>query len=107
MEISQYKVVLVNLNPSIGSEIRKTSPCVIISPDEMNKHIRTVVVAPMTSISRKYPTRIPAMINKTSGWIAIDQIHTIDKKRIIKTIGKLTEAEISTVKIVLKETFVD
>src|SRR5210317_332066 len=103
MEISQYKVVLVNLNPSIGSEIRKTSPCVIISPDEMNKHIRTVVVAPMTSISRKYPTRIPAMINKTSGWIAIDEIRTIDKKRIIKTIGKLTEAEISTVKIVLKE----
>jgi len=100
-------VVLVNLDPSMGSEIKKTRPCVIISPDEMNKHLRTIIIAPMTSQSKKYPTRIAAVINKKTGWVVIDQIRTIDKKRIIKTLGRLSESEISKVKSVLKETLVD
>lgn len=107
MEISQYQIVLVNLDPTIGSEIKKTRTCAIISPDEMNKHLQTIVVAPMTTSSRKYPTRIEVKHDKKIGWIVIDQIRTIDKQRIIKAFGLLSQAEIKEVTSVLKETFVD
>lgn len=105
--INQYDIVLVNLDPTIGSEIKKTRPCVVISPNEMNKYLNTIVIAPMTSSSKPYPTRIEVNSNNQKGWIVIDQIRTIDRKRISKIFGKLSEKEILEVKNVLKETFVD
>ena len=107
MEIKQYEIVLVNLDPTIGSEIRKTRPCVIISPKEMNKYLRTIVIAPMTSQSKKYPTRVPVKHNRRNGWIVLDQIRTVDKQRIIKVLDSLTEKEIQKVKEIMKETYVD
>ncbi len=107
MELKQYQIVLANLDPTVGSEIKKTRPCVIISPNEMNKYLQTIVVAPMTSSSKSYPTRIKVKHNKTKGWIVIDQIRTIDRQRIIKILGTLVDKEINNVKAVLKETYVD
>lgn len=107
MELNQYSIVLVNLNPTIGSEIKKTRPCVIISPNEMNRPLRTIVIAPMTTSSNNYPSRIEVKHNEKIGWIVIDQIRTIDKKRIIKVLGRITKPEIKEVKLVIKETFVD
>ena len=107
MELTQYSIVLVNLDPTIGSEIKKTRPCVIISPNELNFNIRTVTVAPMTTKSRKYPTRIKVKHNKIDGWIIIDQIRTIDKQRIVKHLGVLKPNESLNIKKVIKETFVD
>ncbi|CAN5529899.1 type II toxin-antitoxin system PemK/MazF family toxin [soil metagenome] len=107
MEIKQYDIVLVNLDPTIGSEIRKTRPCVVISPNEMNDYLRTLIVAPMTTKSHRYPTRIKINHNNQEGWIIIDQIRTIDKSRIIKALGSLSEKEIKNCKGVIKETFVD
>ena len=100
MELRQYQIVLVNLNPAKGSEIRKTRPCVIISPDEMNKYLRTIVIAPMTTISKNYPTRIKVKLNEKTGWVVIDQIRTIDKQRIIEILGKLSKPEIKELKSV-------
>ena len=107
MELRQYEIVLVNLDPTIGSEMKKTRPCVIISPNEMNKYLQTIIVAPMTSSSKHYPTRIEVKHNKTKGWVVIDQIRTIDRKRVAKILGALTEKEIDKVKSVIQETFVD
>lgn len=107
MDLNQYQIVLVNLDPTIGSEIKKTRPCVIISPDEMNKYLRIIVVAPMTTTSKKYPTRIEVKHDRKIGWIVIDQIRTIDKQRIIKVLGRLSKPEVKEVKSVIKETFVD
>lgn len=107
MDLNQYQIVLVNLDPTIGREIKKTRPCVVISPDEMNAHLHTIVVAPMTTKSRKYPTRIEVKHENKIGWIVVDQIRTIDKQRIIKVLGRLTLSEIKKLKSVLKETFVD
>jgi len=107
MELNQYKIVLVCLDPTIGSEIQKTRPCVIISPDEMNKYLQTVTIAPMTSQSKPYPTRIEIKHNEKSGWIVVDQIRTIDKQRILKVLGKLSNKEILKLKSIIKETFVD
>ena len=105
--ISQYDIILVNLDPTIGSEIRKTSPCVIISPDEMNRHLNIIVIAPMTSKSHDYPTRVSVSHNKKTEFVAIDQIITIDKRRIIKRFERLSNDEVKTVKAVIQETFVD
>ena len=107
MEVKQYQIVLVNLDPTLGSEIRKTRPCVIVSPNEMNDNLRTLVIAPMTSTSRKYPTRVKVKHNSQEGWVVIDQIRTIDKIRIIKKFGSLTEKEILECKRVIRETFID
>ncbi len=87
MEIVQYQIVLVNLDPTIGSEIKKTRPCVIISPDEMNRYIRTVIVAPMTTAGKDYPTRIRCEFQGKKGQIVLDQIRTTDKSRLLKKIG--------------------
>lgn len=107
MELKQYEIVLVNLNPTVGSEINKTRPCVVISPNEMNKHLKTMIVAPMTTSSKNYPTRIEIKHNDKIGWVVIDQIRTIHKKRILKVLGKMTKPEIKELKSVIKETFVD
>ena len=107
MEIKQYQIILASLDPTIGSEIKKTRPCVVISPDEMNKHLRTVVIAPMTTSSKDYPTRVEIKHDNKISWIVLDQIRTIDKQRIIKELGKLSRPEIKEIKEVLKETYVD
>lgn len=107
MEISQYQIILVNLDPTIGSEIKKTRPCVVISPDEMNKYLKTVVIAPMTTSSKPYPTRIEIEHDNETGWVVVDQIRTIDKQRIIKSFGKLHKSEITGLKSIIKKTFVD
>ena len=107
MEIKQYQIILVNLDPTIGSEIKKTRPCVVISPNEMNKYLRTIVVAPMTTRSKNYPTRVKIKHDNKMGWIVLDQIRTVYKQRIIKSLGKLSIPEIKVVKSILKETYVD
>lgn len=107
MELSQYQIVLVNLDPMVGSEINKTRPCVIISPNEMNRHLQTVVIAPMTTQSRNYPTRIEVRHNQKIGWAILDQIRTIDKQRVLKIFDLLSDKEILAIKLVIKEIFVD
>lgn len=107
MELVQYAIVLVNLDPNVGSEIKKTRPCVVLSPNEMNKHLKTVVLAPMTSNLKNYPTRVPVLHQRKKGMIVIDQIRTVDKSRVIKKYDTLTRSEIDTCKSVIKEAFVD
>jgi len=107
MEIKQYQIILVNLDPTIESEIKKTRPCVVISPNEMNKYLRTIVIAPMTTSSKKYPTRVKVKHDNKIGWIVLDQIRTIDRQRIIKVFGELQDLEILELKSVLKETYID
>lgn len=97
---------MVNLDPTNRSEMKKTRPCAVISPDEMNAHLQTIVIAPMTSSSKNYPTRIPVTHGRTKGWIVLDQIRTIDRKRIVKVLDHLTEKEIIGLKAVMHETFV-
>jgi mRNA interferase MazF len=106
-QVNQYDIVLVNLDPTMGSEMKKTRPCVVLSPNEMNKFLQTIVVAPMTSSSKPYPTRVEVKHNAAKGWIAIDQIRTIDRIRIVKRFETLTDKEIEKVKLVIQETFVD
>jgi len=107
MVIKQYDVFLVNLDPTMGHEIQKTRPCVIVSPDEMNAHIGTVIIAPMTTKSKSYPSRIEINFHKKQGWIVLDQIRTIDKSRLIKKMGIIQKEEITKVKNVLQEMLVD
>lgn len=107
MEINQYQIVLANLDPTIGSEIKKTRPCVVISPNEMNKYLNTIVIAPMTTSSKKYPTRVEIKHDNKHGCVVLDQIRTVDKQRIIKELEHLTKSEMTEVKAVLKETYVD
>ena len=105
--MEQYSIYLINLNPTIGHEIKKTRPCVIISPDEMNQNIATVIIAPMTTKSHVYPTRIPLTFKGKKGWIVLDQLRTIDKSRIIKKIGKLNSGKITDIKNVINEMLVE
>ena len=89
MVVNRFDVYLINLDPTVGSEIQKIRPCLIISPDEMNRHIRTVIVAPMTTAGKEYPTRISCTFKRKKGQIVIDQIRTIDKSRLIKRQGTI------------------
>ncbi len=89
MVANRFDVYLTNLNPTVGSEIQKTRPCLIISPDEMNKHIRTVIIAPMTTAGKDYPTRVTCTFKKKKGQIVLDQIRTIDKTRLVKKLGTI------------------
>jgi len=107
MEIMQYSIVLVDLDPTLGSEIKKTRPCVVVSPDEMNRHLSTIVLAPMTTNLKRYPTRVAVEYDGKKGMIVVDQIRTVDKVRILKVLGKLTKVEIKNCKDVIRETFVD
>mgnify|MGYP000305143910 CR=1 FL=1 len=101
----RFDILLVSLDPSQGSEIKKTRPCLVISPDEMNKHIKTLIVAPMTSKGRPYLTRIPVTFKGTEGKVLLDQIRTIDKSRIIKKLGTLDVEKASLVLETLREMF--
>ena len=91
MEYQRFEVYLINLDPTIGGEIKKTLPCVIISPNEMNNHISTVIIAPLTSRLRNYPTRVPCKVEGKQGQIVLDQIRTVDKSRLIKKITTLNK----------------
>ena len=100
MVVNRFDVYLTNLDPTVGSEIQITRPCLIISPDEMNRHIRTVIVAPMTTAGQDYPTRITCQFKKKNGHIVLDQIRTIDKARLIKNLGTLdSEAQLKVISV--------
>ena len=106
MKYVQYQLIIVNLDPTIGSEIKKTRRCVIISPNEMNANLSTIVIAPITSNLRDYPTRVKVQLNSTESRIVVDQIRTIDKQRIVKKIGHLSKNEKEVLKNVIYETYV-
>lgn len=97
VDINRFDILLVSFDPSQGHEIKKTRPCVIVSPNEMNKYIKTLIVAPMTTKIRNYPTRIPLVFESKEGTIALDQIRTIDKSRIIRNLGTLDTKIANTV----------
>jgi mRNA interferase MazF len=107
MEIRQYDIVLVNLDPTIGSEMKKTRPCVVLSPDEMNKYLQTIVIASLTTTSKPYPTRVEIKQDKSKGWMVLDQVRSIDRVRVIRNLGVLTAMEIQKTKAVIRETYVD
>ncbi len=89
MAVGRFDVCLVSLDPAVGSEIKKTRPCLIVSPDEMNRHIRTVIIAPMTTKGRQYPTRVPCRFRGKAGQVVLDQIRTVDAKRLVRKLGRL------------------
>jgi len=103
--VRRFDVFLVNLDPTVGSEIRKSRPCVIVSPDEMNRYIRTVVVAPLTTASRPYPSRVEVRFAGKDGQVVIDQLRTIDKGCLAARLGALDADEAASVLEVLKKLF--
>jgi mRNA interferase MazF len=103
--VARFDVFLVNLDPTVGSEIPKSRPCVIVSPDEMNRHVRTVVVAPLTTAGRAYPSRVPVRFAGKDGQVVIDQLRTVDKARLVKRLGALEASESTAVLEVLREFF--
>ncbi len=105
MVVARFEVYLVRLDPTKGHEIRKTRPCVVISPDEMNRHIGTVIVAPLTTKGRPYPTRIPVRFQRKSGQVVLDQIRTIDKPRLVRRLGRISDKAAREVLAVLGEMF--
>lgn len=105
MEVARFDVFLVNLDPTVGSEIRKSRPCVVVSPDEMNGHVRTVVVAPLTTAGRSYPSRVAVRFDDRDGQVVIDQLRTVDQLRLAKRLGRLSDAEAASVLDVLREFF--
>lgn len=107
IRIDQYSFYLVNLDPTIDHEIKKTRPCLVISPNEINYNISTVIIAPMTTKSRDYPTRIEVQFSGNNGWVVLDQIRTIDKARVIRKLGIITQQQVQKVKSIIKEMLVD
>ena len=105
MEVNRFDVFLVSLDPTLGHQIKKTRPCAIVSPDEMNHHIGTVIIAPMTIKGRDYPTRVPCTFQGVDGQIVLDQIRTVDKTRLAKKLGRLSPAASDRVLNVLIEMF--
>ena len=105
MEMNRFDVFLVNLDPTIGHEIKKTRPCLIISPNEMNRFIATVIIAPMTSKGRDYPSRVACTFQGIQGQIVLDQVRTVDKLRLVKRLGTISENTQQKVLQVLNEMF--
>ena len=105
LALSRGDVMLVDLDPTRGGEIRKTRPCVVVSPDELNAHLGTVVVAPLTTGSHSYPFRVPCRFGGKAGHVVIDQIRTIDRERFVRRLGKLSPATLGHVLTVLQEMF--
>jgi len=103
----RYEIYLVNLEPTIGREIRKTRPCVVISPDEMNRHIETVIIAPMTTKGQPYPSRVPCTFQGKRGQIVLDRIRAVDRARLVKRVGKLTAQQSAAVRAVLAAMFAE
>lgn len=107
MVINRFEVHLVNLDTTVGHEIKKTRPCLVISPDEMNRHIRTLIVAPMTTKAQSYPTRVSCRFKGKSGQIVLDQIRTVDSVRLVSKLGKISQRTASHVLGVLQEMFAE
>jgi len=107
MVVRRFDVFLVGLDPAMGSEIRKTRPCLIVSPDEMNRHIATVIVAPMTTKGRPYPTRVPCRFRGKNGQIVLDQLRTVDKGRLARRLGQISPATQKAVLSTLAELFAE
>lgn len=107
MELIQYHVYLVNLDPTIGHEIKKTRPSVVVSPNEMNRHLKTVMIAPLTTKSHDYPTRVELRFSGKQAWIVLDQIRTVDRARLVKELGKLDSRNIRKIKNIIREMLVD
>lgn len=105
--IRRFDIFLVSLDPTRGHEIRKTRPCVVISPNEMNRYIGTVIIAPMTTAGREYPSRIPILFRRKQGYVVLDQIRTVDKTRLVKYLGRLRPVTAQHVLGVLQEMFSD
>lgn len=103
--VRRFEVHLISLDPTKGSEIRKTRPCVVISPDEMNKHIGTIIIAPMRSTIKNYPTRITTTFQGKKGQIVLDKIRTVDKRRLVKKLGSISSSSEEKVLSVLQEMF--
>jgi len=103
--VRRFEVFLVNLDPTVGSEIRKARPCVVVSPDEMNRYVRTVVVAPLTTTGRPYPSRVPVRFAGKNGQVVVDQLRTVDKIRLAGRLGALEPREAAAVLEVLREFF--
>lgn len=107
MVIKQYDVFLVSLDPAVGHEIRKSRPCVVVSPDEMNAALSTIIIAPMTTKSHDYPTRAQITFEGKSGWIVLDQMRTVDRKRLLKKLGRITLNAVQEVKNIIREMLVE
>jgi mRNA interferase MazF len=107
MVVNRFDVYLVNLDPTIGSEIKKTRPCTVISPDVMNRYIATVIIAPMTTKGRPYPTRVECQFQGKDGQVVLDQLRTVDKARLVKRLGRLDDATQVDVLNVLAEMFAE
>ena len=107
MVVKRFDVFLVNLDPTVGSEIQKTRPCVVISPDEMNRHIATAIIAPMTTKGRAYPTRVICQFQGKEGQIVLDQIRTVDKTRLLKKLGQISKNEQKSVLETLNNIFAE
>jgi mRNA interferase MazF len=107
MVVKRFDVYLVNLDPTLGSEIQKTRPCLVVSPDEMNQYIATVIVAPMTTKGRPYPTRVPCRFQGQEGQIVLDQLRTVDKARLIKRLGRISAEIQQSVLATLAEMFAE
>ena len=105
--ISRGDVHLVRLDPTLGSEIRKTRPCLVVSPDELNQHLRTVIVAPMTTGGQDYPWRVACRFRKRTGFVALDQLRTVDSERLVKRLGRLSSTTTTDVLEVLEEMFTE
>jgi mRNA interferase MazF len=105
MAINRFEVYLVNLDPTVGSEIKKTRPCLVVSPDEINHNIRTVIVAPMSTGGQSYPTRVTCRFKGKNGQVVLDQIRTVDQKRLLKKMGQLDTNTAESVLDVLQEMF--
>ncbi len=107
MVVRRFEVYLVALDPTVGSEIQKTRPCLVISPDEMNRHLATVIAAPMTSQGRQYPSRLPCRFQERDGFVVLDQIRTLDKTRLLRKLGDLDAATQQAVLAALGEMFAE
>ena len=105
MAINRFEVYLVNLDPTVGSEIRKTRPCLVVSPDDMNHTIRTVIIAPLTTRGQSYPTRIPCRFKGKDGQVVLDQIRTVDRSRLVTKLGRIGGGTATAVLEVLREMF--
>jgi mRNA interferase MazF len=105
MVVKRFDVYLINLDPTVGSEIKKTRPCLVISPDEMNRFIKTVIVAPMTTKGTSYPTRVQCTFQKKQGQIVLDQVRTVDKARLVRRLGKVDKQTQAEVLSILAEMF--
>lgn len=107
MGVRRFEVYLVNLDPTVGSEIQKTRPCVVVSPDEMNRHIRTVIVAPMTTKGREYPTRVRCRFGGKEGQVVLDQLRTVDRERLVRRLGEIDQETRRAILATLAEMFAE